>query len=318
MALHQDHESDKEHGEDVHVDYDHMFTKKKQRNTDKWTVQLKNIEAELQLVDKEGKDLNKQFDENYSEQWSTWTLYMANPKHPMSSTYFKEYHVLKDKNNEILIKMKNIKEEYKILSRRWMEVKKQMLKELYGFEVAVSKYEYVHYEYVEEFQVESLSLEIACVNIVPKCSTTADIKTVFVQHQPDFNTLQSFEEQCEDYVSNEDFTMATALWTCEPCTLENVEVFKHPLMETSPGCKKEPKENIQQVNESSGIPNQKEIFSGYKGEFSVTEKAEMTKCCDKLCDKILQQSNSLGVDSRVFDPGGQLRMAMMSLLIDPG
>ena len=54
-------------GEDAEDDDDHVHTKKKHRNTDKWTVQLKNIEAELQLVDKEGKDFNKQFDENYSE-----------------------------------------------------------------------------------------------------------------------------------------------------------------------------------------------------------------------------------------------------------
>ena len=79
-------------------------------------------------------------------------------------------------------------------------------------------------------------------------------KTVFVQHQADFNTVQSVEEECEDYVSNEVLNMATALWTCEPGTLENVEVFKHPLMEASPGCKK--------VDDPSGIPSQINNYSG--------------------------------------------------------
>ena len=35
-----------------------------------------------------------------------------------------------------------------------------------------------------------------------KTKVNMNIKIVFVQHQVDFNTLQSFAEQCEDYVSN--------------------------------------------------------------------------------------------------------------------
>ena len=157
------------------------LTRKKQRKLDKWKVKLKEIEVELQLVDKERKYLIEQLDDNFNEQNSVWNLYKESSRNPMNSSYYKVWNVLKDINAEISIKKNHLREEYTTLNRTWMEIKKLMLKEQYGFEVAVSRYEYTQYESVEVFPVEK-------------------VNTVFVQHQPEFNTVQELEENCQQFI----------------------------------------------------------------------------------------------------------------------